>query len=176
MTVHHYKDIIALFNHCFYEPYNTQLVKGDDEPIYLPADPNVAHHRIVFAYGYYASAMHEIAHWCVAGAERRLKEDYGYWYHPDGRDETTQAEFEKVEIKPQAIEWILSVSAGFEFKVSCDNLNGSFEPDRHTFKAKIHQQVKTYLEQGLPKRVATLAKALSTHYKVNYPLSLQQFS
>ncbi len=174
--MHHYNDIIDIFNRCFYESYNTQLVKGDDEPIYLPACASSTFHRVIFAHGYYASAMHEIAHWCIAGSQRRLQEDYGYWYHPDGRDETTQAEFEKVEIKPQAIEWILSVAAGFEFKVSCDNLNGSFEPDRHVFKTKIHKQVSHYLERDLPERVATLAQALSAHYGVNYPLNLQQFN
>lgn len=60
--------------------------------------------------------MHELAHWCIAGPERRLLADYGYWYEPDGRTEQIQAEFEKVEVKPQAVEWILSASCGFPFK------------------------------------------------------------
>ncbi|MDI8993212.1 elongation factor P hydroxylase, partial [Salmonella enterica subsp. enterica serovar Anatum] len=39
--------------------------------IYLPADAQVPYHRIVFAHGFYASALHEISHWCIAGKARR---------------------------------------------------------------------------------------------------------
>lgn len=168
------EDIIAIFNQTFSEPYNTQLVRGDDEPIYLPADDKIRYHRIIFAHGFYASAMHEIAHWCVAGPERRLLEDFGYWYEPDGRTAQVQAEFEKVEIRPQAYEWILSVSAGFPFSVSCDNLNGDFEPDRLSFMAKVHQEVMTILDQGLPTRVAMLSEALRQHYQTA-PLKPKDF-
>ncbi len=157
---HQYSDLIAIFNRTFFDTFNTKLELGGDEPIYLPADESIAHHRIVFARGFYASALHEIAHWCVAGPERRLLEDFGYWYHPDGRSEQVQAEFEKVEVRPQAYEWILSVSAGFPFTVSCDNLSGDFEPDRLAFMAKVHQEVMGILQQGLPERVRMLSEAL----------------
>ncbi|WP_459782603.1 elongation factor P hydroxylase, partial [Photobacterium sp. R1] len=93
---HDYNDLITLFNRTFLTRFNTELVLGGDEPIYLPADTEHPHHRIVFARGYFASALHEIAHWCIAGPERRLKEDYGYWYLPDGRDTEQQAVFEQV--------------------------------------------------------------------------------
>ena len=83
---------------------------GEDEPIYLPADQQCAHHRIIFAHGFFASALHEISHWCIAGPERRLLVDFGYWYEPDGRDVLKQAEFERLEIKPQAVEWALATS------------------------------------------------------------------
>ncbi|WP_417883894.1 elongation factor P hydroxylase [Vibrio rumoiensis] len=168
------EDIISIFNQTFYSSYNTLLVRGEDEPIYLPADENVDYHRIIFAHGFFASAMHEIAHWCVAGPERRLLEDFGYWYEPDGRTAEVQAEFEKVEIRPQAYEWILSVSAGFPFSVSCDNLNGNFEPDRLSFMTKVQQEVVNILEQGLPVRVAMLSNALQSHYQTP-PLKAEQF-
>jgi len=32
---HKLEDIIAIFNQCFEEEYNTRLVKGGDEPIYI---------------------------------------------------------------------------------------------------------------------------------------------
>lgn len=64
------------------------------------ADDELPYNRIVFAHGYYASGMHEISHWCVAGAERRKLVDFGYWYCPDGRDAETQGKFEDVEVKP----------------------------------------------------------------------------
>lgn len=73
---HEYQDLIAIFNDTFLETFNTKLELGGDEPIYLPADQEHPHHRIIFARGFYASALHEIAHWCVAGPERRLLEDF----------------------------------------------------------------------------------------------------
>ncbi|NVD06150.1 elongation factor P hydroxylase [Vibrio sp. JPW-9-11-11] len=163
---HDYRDLIRIFNHTFYSEYNTKLELGGDEPIYLPADNNIGYHRIIFARGFYASAMHEIAHWCVAGPKRRLLEDFGYWYEPDGRTEALQTKFEKVEIRPQAYEWILSMSAGFPFTVSCDNLNGDFEPDRLAFMHKVHAEVGKIFEQGLPLRVKMLSDALRSYYQI----------
>ncbi|XOV78821.1 MAG: elongation factor P hydroxylase [Aestuariibacter sp.] len=160
---HHYQDLIRIFNDTFAASYNTRLVKGDDEPIYLPADPQVAFHRIVFAHGFYASGLHEIAHWCIAGEHRRLQIDYGYWYCPDGRDAGQQAAFEKVEVKPQALEWCFSVAAGLAFKVSTDNLNG-VPVDRFAFQDKVLAQVATYLPSGLPQRAARFVDALGDFY------------
>ena len=174
LMTHQYPDIIDIFNQTFFESYNTKLELGADEPIYLPADEQISHHRIVFARGFYASALHEIAHWCVAGPERRLLEDFGYWYEPDGRTESVQAEFEKVEIRPQAYEWIIAMSAGFPFNVSCDNLHGDFEPDRLAFMNKVHSEVMGIFEAGLPPRVKMLSEALRSFYDVE-PLCTSQF-
>ncbi|KMT65115.1 elongation factor P hydroxylase [Catenovulum maritimum] len=173
---HRIKDLIEIFDNLFFPQLKTRLISGVDEPIYLPADDKTPYHQVVFANGFYASALHEIAHWCIAGEARRKQIDYGYWYNPDGRDESQQIQFEQVEIKPQAIEWILSTAANFNFKVSCDNLNGEFEPDRHQFRAKIHQQVQIYLSQGLPKRVEQLVEALSQFYQTPNKLCLEQFN
>lgn len=85
-STHHYEQLIEIFNSCFADEFNTRLIKGDDEPIYLPADAEVPYNRIVFAHGFYASAIHEISHWCIAGKARRELVDFGYWYCPDGRD------------------------------------------------------------------------------------------
>lgn len=163
---HSYNDLIKIFNTTFLATYNTELLLGGDEPIYLPADGDHKHHRIIFARGFFASALHEIAHWCIAGPQRRLLEDYGYWYQPDGRSAEVQAEFEKVEIKPQAVEWLLSASCGFPFRVSCDNLSGECEPDRVGFTNKVREQVLVYLEQGMPERARTLSEALRAHYQI----------
>ncbi|EPQ9983507.1 elongation factor P hydroxylase [Vibrio vulnificus] len=171
---HHYQDLITIFNQTFSESFNTKLELGGDEPIYLPADTSVPYHRIIFARGFYASALHEIAHWCVAGPERRLLEDFGYWYEPDGRTAEVQAKFEKVEIRPQAYEWILALSAGFPFNVSCDNLHGDFEPDRLGFMQKVHQEVMSIFEAGFPPRVKMLSDALRNFYQVK-PLEVGDF-
>ncbi len=171
---HHYQELIDIFDSCFLAEFNTRLIKGDDEPIYLPADDEQPFNRIVFAHGYYASGMHEISHWCIAGHERRKLVDFGYWYCPDGRDAQTQSQFEDVEVKPQALEWLLCVAAGFPFNVSCDNLSGDVEPDRIAFQRRVHAQVMYYLDQGIPARPARLINALREYYHVP-PLTAEQF-
>ncbi len=172
---HQYQDLITIFNSTFFRDYNTRLERGDDEPIYLPADEMTPYHRIIFARGFYASALHEIAHWCVAGPQRRCLEDFGYWYEPDGRSQAVQEAFEKVEIRPQAYEWILSASAGFVFHVSCDNLNGEFEPNRLAFMHRVRAEVSEILSRGFPKRVACLSDALRAFYQIP-ELNIQQFT
>ncbi len=168
------KPLIALFNQCFLNRFNAELIKGDDEPIYLPANVERKTNQVIFAHGYFASALHEISHWCIAGEARRRLEDYGYWYEPDGRDAMQQAEFEKVEVKPQAIEWIFSASCGRGFQVSCDNLNG-VETCRHQFTEKVLAQVAVYLEKGLPARAQQFSDALTAYYGTS-PLDISMFS
>lgn len=172
--MHHIDDIISIFNETFYREFNTKLVRGGDEPIYLPANEECTYHRIIFAHGFYASALHEIAHWCIAGEKRRLLEDFGYWYEPDGRTDEQQKEFEQVEIKPQAIEWALSAAAGKQFRVSADNLNGA-APDYHGFQCSVFEQVKSYLVAGFPKRALQLMEALALFYGRDLPSNEQDF-
>lgn len=174
-TFHHIEDLIQLFENTFFAKFNTRLVTGDDEPIYLPQNELCSFNQIIFAHGFYASALHEISHWCVAGAKRRLLEDFGYWYLPDGRNSDQQEKFELAELKPQAVEWALSVACNKPFDVSVDNLNGEAEPDRVAFKAKVLEQVKCYFEQGFPPQAQDFILALSQFYKTEYPLSLQSF-
>ena len=69
-------------------------------------------------------ALHEVAHWCVAGPRRRCLDDYGYWYAPDGRDAAAQAEFLRVEVRPQALEALFCAACNHPFRVSLDNLDG----------------------------------------------------
>ncbi len=171
---HQNSDLITVFNDTFLHSLNTELVQGGDEPIYLPADAEHAHHRIIFARGYYASALHEIGHWLIAGPERRLLEDFGYWYQPDGRSAEVQAEFEKVEIAPQALEWIIAASCGFHFRVSCDNLSGDCQPDRVGFTAKVREKVFERLQQGLPERTQLLSDRLREFYGIS-PLTEADF-
>lgn len=171
---HHYNDLIKIFNQCFAEQYQTKLVKGGDEPIYIPANAQQPYHCIYFARGFYSSALHEISHWLVAGKARRLLEDFGYWYEPDGRSAERQREFEKVEVKPQAIEWILSQAANYRFFASHDNLNGN-PGDADPFKQAIYQQVKYYAEKGLPKRTAIFQQALCDFYQTSPIIDLVKF-
>jgi len=183
--MHRIEDIKTLFDRCFSSDFNTRLVKGHDEPIYLPAgytDINIparTYNQVVFAHGYYASALHEIAHWCLAGEARRKLVDFGYWYCPDGRTAEQQSAFQQVEIKPQAIEWGLCVACGFEFNVSCDNLSGDEfgqQPDRHAFQTEIHRQVMVYLKNGFPTRAQTLMAEMNKFYGTEKVSRLEQFS
>lgn len=160
---HSYQDLIRIFNDCFYRQYNTRLVKGDGEPLYSPANDSRPYHAIYFAHGFYRSALHECSHWFLAGEARRKLEDFGYWYAPDGRDAEQQALFEKVEVKPQAIEWILSVAADHHFCVSVDNLDG-VKTDPQPFKNAVFEQVKVYALEGLPERAEAFRKALCAFY------------
>ncbi|GAM69306.1 transporting ATPase [Vibrio sp. JCM 19236] len=58
--------------------------------------------------------------------------------------------------------------------MSCDNLHGSFEPDRLCFTAKVHAEVLKILQTGLPKRVEMLSNALRDFYNTP-PLKAQDF-
>lgn len=161
--LHRCEDLIQIFDDLFLKTENTRLVKGDDEPIYLPASMTGDSHQVVFAHGFYASALHEIAHWCVAGEARRQLEDYGYWYEPDGRSEAQQRLFEQVEIVPQGMEQCFCLAAGFRFRVSVDNLNGS-PGDTAGFAANVDRQTQQYLQQGLPERAQRFFDALAAFY------------
>lgn len=149
-------DLITIFNNLFEASENTILIGGADEPLYIPgADKN----SIFFRLDYFASALHEVAHWCLAGKKRRQLDDYGYWYKPDGRDDTWQARFEAVEIKPQAVECIFSAAAGVPFQISVDNLANPGASSAR-FQQNVEAQVALYLEKGLPKRAALFHQAL----------------
>lgn len=157
-------NLITLFNDCFKHTENTILVRGEDEPIYLPASDKQPHNQIVFAHGYFSSALHEISHWCIAGGARRKLVDFGYWYEPDGRSVEQQQAFEQVEIKPQALEWIFSVAAGVKFNISADNLGGEVSPTAETFKLNVRNQAALYLEHGLPKNARQFTEILVSYY------------
>ncbi len=45
---HHYEQLIEIFKSRFADEFNTRLIKGDDKPIYLPADAEVPYNRICY--------------------------------------------------------------------------------------------------------------------------------
>lgn len=172
--VHRYQDLIYLFEACFGLKYNTRLVKGEDEPIYLPADRQRSYHALCFAHGFFSSALHECSHWLIAGSARRQQVDFGYWYVPDGRTATQQKLFQQVEVKPQAIEWILSVAAGYRFYVSVDNLEGDAS-ETETFKQAVYQQVLYYCKHGLSARATRFRNALCDFYGTSLNMNQDDF-
>ena len=161
-----------LFNRAFQDSFNTRLVGGADEPLYRPAAGDGDCHRLYYREDYFSSALHEIAHWCIAGEARRQQLDFGYWYNPDGRTSVQQRAFEQVEIKPQALEWIFSTAAGIPFFVSADNLSADDQaasgPSRE-FLLAVEDRARAYCRQGLPPRGEKFARALQQFYGTGDP-------
>lgn len=155
--------VVAVFHDEFLASHHTELVPGASEPLYLPASPGGLH-RICSREDYPSSALHEVAHWCLAGASRRELLDFGYWYAGDGRDRAQQRAFQQVEVKPQALEWAFSRAVGLRFQVSIDNLDG--EPvDPFGFQLAVWQQARHYWQRGLPARAERFAQALARAFR-----------
>ncbi|WP_299126435.1 elongation factor P hydroxylase [uncultured Alcanivorax sp.] len=152
-------ELERLFRATFFDSHHTVLVGGASEPVYLPGHP----HQICYSHDYFRSALHEIAHWCVAGAARRQQEDYGYWYAPDGRSADQQAEFAQVEVYPQALEALFCAACGHDFRVSLDNLNGD-GGDEVAFALKVKAKAERLLAEGLAERPARWCEVLKAAY------------
>lgn len=148
--------LIDLFNTVFAHQ-KVVLVRSQGEPEYFPATATLPA-RIEFAHGFFASALHEISHWCIAGEARRQLADFGYWYAPDGRSEAQQQAFERVEIKPQALECLFTLACGRVFRVSQDNLFADFDTSGSTFALNVYQQAEDYIARPhtLPRDAKTL--------------------
>lgn len=100
------------------------MVGGATEPLYLPARQGrlaELYYREDFA----ASALHEAAHWCIAGKARRAQVDFGYDYQPPPRTELGQDAFFAAEVKTQALERLFAQAANVEFRASADNLQAN---------------------------------------------------
>tara|TARA_R110002073_G_scaffold142342_2_gene294211 strand:+ start:1443 stop:2057 length:615 start_codon:yes stop_codon:yes gene_type:complete len=156
-----YKELISVFNQCFLDSCHCELVSGYLEPIYFPAE-NSTPARVCFREDFASSALHEVAHWCIAGDKRRQLVDYGYWYEPDGRTEIQQKAFEQVEVKPQALEWLFSLAAGIRFQVSLDNLAGD-QTDATSFKQAVYAEAQYMVNNGFPRRAQIFLDALNLY-------------
>ncbi len=146
--------LLSLLNNHYLNGYNTQIIGGFNEPFYQAAIENKPA-QIQYSHDYIRSALHELAHWCVAGVERRKQDDYGYWYAEDGRTQQQQNAFYQVEVKPQAIECAFSLLLGVEFEPSVDNLNNEVE-GAQSFERSMYQQLVIYINNGFPKRAGEI--------------------
>lgn len=154
--------LISLFNTLFAHQH-VILVRGAGEPEYFPAKDNQPA-RIEFAHGFFQSALHELSHFFIAGERRRQLSDFGYWYAPDGRTEAQQQAFERVEIKPQALECLFTLACRRPFQVSQDNLFATFDTSTSTFAQDVYQQAKAYIAEPhvIPRDAKILLQALLT--------------
>ncbi len=150
------------FNDLFAVCENTILEGGGVEPQYLPSPGPGYACRIIYREDFAASALHEIAHWCIASGRRRQLTDYGYWYYP-ARDFRQQAQFERVEARPQALECLFSEACGLSFSPSADNL-AVHERDDTAFAAAIEVEVLR-LRQKLPPRAQRFVMALGAAFE-----------
>ena len=149
--------IADCFERCFLRTDNTQLRGGALEPLYEPGQPAV----IWFRHDYLRSALHETAHWCLAGAARRKLVDYGYWYSEDDRCPAQQAAFFAVEAKPQAIEKLFCEALSMPFSISVDNPSLQLTAtDRRRFECRVAEHRQQYLDHGLPIRARRFIDAL----------------
>jgi len=149
--------VMRLFNQEFAESDTTELIGGAAEPYYEPGSLN----RIYFRADYVRSALHEVAHWCIAGRRRRRLADYGYWYSPDGRGVAQQQAFFAVEARPQAIERCFCEAIGIPFSPSVDNVGAQIEPQQlQRFEARIEEWCNQFERTGLPLRAARFITAL----------------
>jgi len=149
--------LVRLFSQEFADSDKTELIGGAAEPYYQPGPP----HRIYFRADYVRSALHEVAHWCVAGRRRRQLPDYGYWYSPDGRSAKQQQAFFAVEARPQAIERCFCEAIGIAFSPSVDNVGAQIEPQQLCcFEARIQEWCDQFERTGMPSRAARFITAL----------------
>jgi elongation factor P hydroxylase len=167
-----------VFDRCFAASELTRLEGGAEEPLYEPATNPQDSHTLWYREDYFASALHEVAHWCIAGAQRRQQRDFGYWYAPDGRDLDQQAAFERVESKPQALEWFLSRACDYPFRISVDNLDATVDSftDAEHFKSEVVRQANYWQRQGLPQRGLQFFDALRDEFNVQIELTEMAFS
>jgi len=152
--------IVGVFDQIFGSSDATCLRGGAEEPLYQP-DTVSGSAIVYFRHDYLRSALHEVAHWCLAGAVRRRFTDYGYWYTPDNRDKVRQAAFYQVEVRPQALEWIFCDTLRIPFSVSLDNFGVTSEDNEaSTFKSQVGLEKSKMLEKGLPARANRFNRAL----------------
>jgi elongation factor P hydroxylase len=176
--------VVTLFEQLFYERLNTRLLGGAEEPIYIPAglatddadiSPVETYHRLYFRHDYLSSALHETAHWCIAGTRRREQLDFGYWYSPDGRSSQQQQLFEQAEVAPQALEWMFSIASGQRFRVSADNL-ASDEGASDDFVRAVAERAQSWCAGGnLPSRGRLFIEALGNRFDCAEPLSQDHY-
>jgi len=154
--------ITKIFADCFTAQYATQLTGGAAEPEYVPSCSTDGMNQLFYRENFVASALHETAHWCIAGAERRLQRDFGYSYLPPPRTARQQADFFAAELKVQTLEMIFSAAAGLVFVPSADHLGVDLINFREQLETH-REAVETWMMRSCDKRARTFAHRLMQH-------------
>lgn len=154
-------EVIRVFEALFADSHRVRVQGGCSEPFYRAPTPD-REGEIQYRGDYLSSCLHEIAHWLVAGEVRREKDDFGYWYVPDGRNALEQLAFFASEIKPQAMESALAEACGATFRLSVDNLADGAEKteELQQFGLAVARQRESWERGGFPQRAQRLLAAL----------------
>ena len=139
------RSIAGLFNVRLGPKYATLLIGGAEEPLYLPAAPGRSRALLRYTRDYARSALHELAHWSLAGPQRRELVDYGYWYRPPPRSKAEQARFFAAELRVQALECLFCEVCGVVFHVSADNIGA----DTSGFASRVETAARAWRQQGV---------------------------
>lgn len=134
-----HREIAGRFNGRFGRRAGVLLLGGAPEPLYLPSSANRPA-LIRYTRDHAQSALHEIAHWLLAGPTRRQLVDYGFWYQPPPRSPADQARFYRAEVPVQALEMLLARAAGWPFHFSADNPGADGGGARAAFEARVGQR------------------------------------
>lgn len=129
------------------DPPPTRLRGGASEPLFVPAAagrPALIRYRGDFA----QSALHEIAHWCLAGPSGRRQADYGLIYEPPPRGADAQARFYAAEVPVQALEMLLARAAGVPFHFSPDNPGTDLGHQHGQFENTVTGAFRTLCRRG----------------------------
>ncbi len=157
-------EIAGCFNARFGRAWHVRLVGGGAEPLYLPAA--AARPALIrYTRDYARSALHELAHWCIAGAERRTRVDYGYWYVPPPRDAETGRAFARAEARAQALERVFAEAVGLPFQVSADDPQNLLAGEA-ALEAQVALAYERWHARGLPPRPSALCAALAARFAV----------
>ncbi|MDY7026298.1 MAG: elongation factor P hydroxylase [Pseudomonadota bacterium] len=168
MSEYSASQIEAIFHHCFYQSFQTVLVGGALEPLYQPSAKTSDDHQIFYREDFLQSALHEVAHWCLAGEARRQQVDYGYWYVPESqRAPDMQQTFIQVEAKPQALERCFTEALGCKFRPSFDNIDGYDSAQLIEFESLINKKYIALKQDGLPPRALRFFNALAAFANEN---------
>jgi len=164
-SIHSSNDLIEdAFSNCFLEEFKTILEGGAKEPLYVPADAGKGLNTLHYREDYLSSALHEVAHWCLAGDARRKRIDFGYWYVPEGRSVIQQTRFQSVEARPQALEWLFSLACNCDFQLSLDNHGDLGICDTEKFALSVAQEARTFVLKGLPNRAKSFFMELTRSF------------
>lgn len=153
--------IAQTFNGVFLASHHTLMCGGAEEPLYEPA---VGSHpaRIVFTRDYPASALHEAAHWCLAGPHRRTRRDYGYWYLPGPRDAQQREAFFAAEADVQALEAVFAHTCDVRFVISADDFAAS-SCELERFESVVAQRLAVR-RAAMPLRAGRFRDALAAAF------------
>jgi len=155
----HHELIANVFNGCFEVGERACLVAGAAEPFYEPATA-ASYARLHYREDFAASALHEAAHWCLAGASRRTKLDFGYDYVPPPRSFAQQLKFYDAELKVQSLEQLFAESLGMEFCPSADNLLANLEGFRRRLECQ-RATTLTWVHNSSDRRAFRFLRALA---------------